>query len=47
MGDYRSVNGTSYGGIGMAPDVFIKTSKEDLLNGKDVTLEKAIEILAQ
>lgn len=47
VGDYRSVNGTSYEGIGMAPDVFIKTTKEDLLHDKDVTLEKAMELLTK
>ncbi|MBP9925064.1 MAG: S41 family peptidase [Cyclobacteriaceae bacterium] len=45
VGDYRAPSEISYEGFGMPPDVFAKTTKEDLLAGKDVTLEKAIEII--
>jgi len=45
VGDYRAPGGVSYEGVGMPPDTYSKTSKENLLNGKDVTLEKAIEML--
>ena len=46
VGDYRAPGGVTYEGIGLAPDTYSKTTREDLLNGKDVTLEKAIEILS-
>jgi carboxyl-terminal processing protease len=46
VGDYRAPGGISYEGIGMPPDVYSKTTQEDLLNGKDVTLEKAIQHLS-
>jgi carboxyl-terminal processing protease len=45
VGDYRASDGKSYEGIGTAPDVWIKNTKEDLLAGKDKTLEKALSIL--
>lgn len=45
VGDYRAPGGVSYEGIGMPPDEYSKTTKDDLLNGKDVALEKAIEML--
>jgi len=46
VGDYRAPGGVSYEGIGMPPDMVSKTTKEDLLIGKDVALEKAMELLA-
>lgn len=45
VGDYRAPGGISYEGIGMPPDVYSKTTKEDLLSGKDKTLEKAVDLL--
>ncbi len=42
VGDYRSPSGVSFEGIGLAPDLFIKNTKQDLLAGKDRALEKAI-----
>jgi carboxyl-terminal processing protease len=45
VGDYRAPGGISYEGLGMPPEVYSKTTKEDLLSGKDVTLEKAMELL--
>ena len=47
VGDYRAPGGISYEGIGMAPHVYSKTTKEDLLNGKDSALEKAMEMLTK
>lgn len=47
VGDYRAPDGVSFEGFGMPPDVFAKTTKEDLLAGKDVTLEKAMEMLTK
>ena len=43
VGDYRASNGQSYEGTGIPPDVLVVTRKDDLLAGKDVALEKAIE----
>lgn len=45
VGDYRAADGQSYEGIGIAPDIFIRNTREDLLAGKDLTLEKAMEVL--
>lgn len=47
VGDYRAPGGISYEGFGMPPNIYSKTTKEDLLAGKDVTLEKAIELLSK
>lgn len=46
VGDYRAADGTSFEGIGLAPDQYEITRKEDLLAGKDITLEKAIALLS-
>ncbi|RAW02700.1 S41 family peptidase [Pseudochryseolinea flava] len=43
IGDYRDARGKSFEGIGIAPDEFIRTTKEDLLQGKDVALEAALK----
>jgi carboxyl-terminal processing protease len=42
VGDYRAPGGVSYEGLGMPPAVYSKTTKEDLLGGKDTALERAI-----
>ena len=47
VGDYRAADGKSYEGIGTAPDILLVNTKQDLLSGKDKTLEKAIELLNQ
>jgi carboxyl-terminal processing protease len=47
VGDYRAADGKSYEGFGMAPDVWIRNTKEDLLANKDRTLERAVELLLQ
>jgi len=38
-------DGKSYEGIGLAPDIVIKNSLEEIIDGKDKTIEKAIIIL--
>ena len=45
VGDYRAPGGVSYEGIGLAPQQFLKNSKEDLLNNQDIVLEKAMNLL--
>jgi carboxyl-terminal processing protease len=47
VGDFRAADGKSYEGIGTAPDIWIRNSKEETLSGKDRTLEKAMELLAK
>jgi carboxyl-terminal processing protease len=44
VGDYRGPDGSSYEGVGISPEVWMVTKKEDLLGMKDVVLEKAVEI---
>ena len=45
IGEWVDENGVSYEGIGLAPNIVIQNKKQDVLNGKDEALEKAIEIL--
>lgn len=45
IGQWLDANGVSYEGIGLAPDILVQNKKQDLLNGKDEALEKAIDIL--
>lgn len=45
VGDFRAADGKSYEGIGTAPDLWMVNTKEDLLKGKDLVLEKAIELV--
>jgi len=45
VGDYRASDGNSYEGKGIAPDVYIRNEKADLVNGMDEVLETAIAIL--
>lgn len=47
VGDYRAADGKSYEGIGLTPDTFAKTTKDELLSGKDSALEKAMELLSK
>lgn len=47
VGDYRASDGLSYEGIGIAPDVWLVTTKDDLLSGKDIALEKAIDLASR
>jgi len=45
VGDYRAANGVSYEGIGIAPDYFVVSTKQELEVGQDKALEKAIDLL--
>lgn len=45
IGDYRAADGKSYEGIGLVPDVQVVNTKETIAQGKDVVIEKAIEVL--
>jgi carboxyl-terminal processing protease len=45
VGDYRAPGGVSYEGVGMPADVYAKTTKEELLSGKDSALEKAMVLV--
>lgn len=45
VGDFRAANGRSYEGIGTAPDVWMVNTREDLLKGKDLVLERAVDFL--
>ncbi len=45
VGDFRASNGQSYEGTGLAPDIWIRNTKENLLAGQDRALEKATELL--
>ncbi len=42
---YLMPNGESLEGKGIAPDIYIRNSKTDLLTGHDIMLEKSIQIL--
>jgi carboxyl-terminal processing protease len=42
---YLMPDGSSLEGIGIAPDIFIQNSKEDIQNGQDTVLEYAIDFL--
>ena len=42
VGDYRGADGKSYEGIGIAPNVYSKNLKADVVAGVDKTLEMAI-----
>jgi len=44
VGDYRNSEGTSFEGRGLPPAIYSKTTRDDLLAGKDPTLERAIEL---
>ena len=44
VGDYRGSDGKSYEGIGIAPHIYSKNQKADVLAGKDKTLELVINI---
>jgi hypothetical protein len=44
VGDYRDARGKSFEGIGIKPDVEINSSRAALQEGRDLMLEKAIEL---
>lgn len=43
--EVKFADGKSYEGIGLAPDVYVRATKEELLAGTDKVLEKAIELI--
>jgi C-terminal processing protease CtpA/Prc len=45
IGDYRAADGKSYEGIGVKPDILMVNTKADIQAGKDLVLEKALELL--
>lgn len=45
IGEWLSSNGLSFEGQGIPPQVLVRNRREDVLNGKDEALEKAIELL--
>jgi carboxyl-terminal processing protease len=45
VGDYRNASGESLEGVGIAPDIYSRSTKSDILSGIDKGLDKAIEIL--
>lgn len=47
VGDYRAADGKSFEGVGLVPNETIVTSRVQLLDGKDATLERAIDKLNQ
>jgi carboxyl-terminal processing protease len=47
VGDYRDSFGKSYEGVGLPPEKWITTTRDDLMAGKDVALEEAIDILSK
>ncbi len=47
VGNYRDSNGKSLEGVGIAPDVVIRNSPEEIKQGKDRALEYAVHYLEQ
>jgi len=47
VGDYRNAQDVSFEGIGLAPDEYVVNTEEDLADGKDKMLEKAVQLLQQ
>lgn len=45
IGDYRDAGGLSLEGIGIQPDLIVETDKIMLQSGRDLVLEKALQIL--
>ena len=45
IGDYRAADGNSYEGIGVKPDIILVNTKADIQAGKDLELEKALELV--
>lgn len=45
VGDFRAADGRSYEGKGLTPDIMQESRKADWLQGKDLVLEKALELL--
>ncbi len=47
VGEVKTLDGTSYEGKGIPPDVQVIGTEEQAIDGRDVILEKALEILKQ
>ena len=45
IGEWRTSDGQSFEGQGIPPQVLVRNKREDVLNGEDEALEKAIELL--
>ncbi|QMU28635.1 S41 family peptidase [Adhaeribacter radiodurans] len=45
INDIRAVDGKSYEGIGIAPDILVENKKAEVLAGKDAVLEKALTVV--
>jgi carboxyl-terminal processing protease len=45
VNDIRAVDGKSYEGVGIAPDILVENTKSVVLSGKDLALEKAIQAI--
>ncbi len=45
IGEWRTADGSSFEGQGIPPEILVRNKREDVLNGKDEVLEKAIELL--
>lgn len=45
VGDFRAADGRSFEGIGLRPDIVMASQREDWVAGKDLVLEKAVELL--
>jgi C-terminal processing protease CtpA/Prc len=46
IGDWRDVNGISYEGEGIPPDLVVRNKVDDIANGKDEAIEKAIDMIS-
>ncbi len=47
VGDYRNHEGISLEGIGVAPEIFARSTKNETLAGKDKAMDAAIKILTE
>ncbi|NET31483.1 MAG: S41 family peptidase [Cyanothece sp. SIO1E1] len=45
IGEWRTADGSSFEGQGIPPQILVRNKREDVLNGKDEVLEKAVELL--
>lgn len=45
VGDFRAADGKSYEGIGLTPEIELASRPEDWVGGRDLVLEKALELL--
>ncbi|PSR52768.1 peptidase S41 [Adhaeribacter arboris] len=45
INDIRAIDGKSYEGMGIAPDILVENTKAEVLAGKDAALEKALTLV--